>query len=135
MPRGESSHPYLDAKSLEDRFDDYKLFVGKLANKEGIAQGIIGLSTEAGELLDALKKEMYQDRPMDMLNLKEECGDVLFYLTELIDAIGSDYYEIIKINTAKLTKRYPNGYFDKECSKKRDTDAETKTMKEASDVR
>jgi hypothetical protein len=38
-----------------------------------------GMMTEAGELADAFKKEMIYGRDIDIVNLKEEVGDCLWY--------------------------------------------------------
>ncbi len=120
---------------VRDIFEEYTSFVLSVASQktsEGrIQQGIIGATTETGELLDALKKHMFQDRPIDEINIKEECGDVWFYLTEILAAIDSDIFEIMEINTAKLFRRYPNG-FDRQKSIDRDTDQEREILEETS---
>lgn len=38
----------------------------------------IGISGEAGELLDAIKKATIYRKPLDIANVREECGDLLF---------------------------------------------------------
>ncbi len=39
----------------------------------------VGVSGEAGELLDAIKKTWIYEEPLDLENIIEECGDSLFY--------------------------------------------------------
>jgi hypothetical protein len=52
-----------------------------------LAHAAIGICTEVGELQDALKKELIYGKPIDPVNVLEECGDVLWYLAIGFDAI------------------------------------------------
>jgi len=121
---------HLGVDTIQELVKDYRTFVvGKAsAASEGkypqIQQGCIGLSTESGELLDNLKKSMFQGRAFDVVNAKEECGDALFYITELLDALDSDIFECMALNMRKLTARYGDNKFNKDKSLNRDTDKE-----------
>lgn len=66
----------------------------------------VGVSGESGELLDAIKKSTIYRKPLDVRNVKEECGDILFYVTGLLNSIGSNIDEVIAENVAKLSLRY-----------------------------
>jgi NTP pyrophosphatase (non-canonical NTP hydrolase) len=66
----------------------------------------VGASGEAGELLDAVKKAVIYRKPLDIANVREECGDILFYVTGLLDSIGCGLDEIITENMEKLSLRY-----------------------------
>jgi len=77
-----------------------------------LEHSIIGLSTEAGELLDALKKHKYYGRPLDVQNLKEEIGDCLWYLAILCDSIDYDFETAMDDNMIKLSVRYPDKFQD-----------------------
>jgi NTP pyrophosphatase (non-canonical NTP hydrolase) len=66
----------------------------------------VGASGEAGELLDAIKKAVIYRKPLDIANVREECGDILFYVTGLLDSIGCGLDEIITENMEKLSLRY-----------------------------
>ena len=69
--------------------------------------GAIGLCTEAGEVLDAHKKELYgKNKPLRVEHIREECGDVLFYLHLIMDAHGITLRDVIKDNVHKLANRY-----------------------------
>lgn len=68
----------------------------------------VGISGEAGELLDAVKKHAIYQKPLDFANVKEEAGDILFYLTGLLNDVGITLNECIEANREKLSKRYPN---------------------------
>lgn len=68
----------------------------------------VGVSGESGELLDAVKKHCVYQKPLDFDNVKEEAGDILFYLTGLLNDMGITLNECIEANREKLSKRYPN---------------------------
>ncbi len=84
----------------------------------------IGLSGEVGELADAIKKHVMYGKELDITNLKEECGDVLWYMAILLDEIGSSFGEVMAINDAKLKTRYPNGFTEKHASLRLDKQGE-----------
>lgn len=80
---------------------------GKAINWQRGLHAAIGLSTEAAEILDAHKKELYgKQRPLSPANIREECGDVMFYLHLLMDAYGFTLRDIIADNVSKLANRY-----------------------------
>ena len=70
----------------------------------------MGVGTEGGEILDACKKWMIYGKPLDKVNLREEAGDVLWYLSLLLRAIDSDFDETMQINIDKLRARYPSKF-------------------------
>ena len=72
----------------------------------------IGVSGEAGELLDAVKKHVIYGKPLDRENVIEELGDIEFYLAGIRNTLGVPRSFIIESNVAKLQKRYPVQYTD-----------------------
>lgn len=70
----------------------------------------IGVSGEAGELLDAVKKHVIYQKPLDVENVKEEIGDLYFYIQGIVNGLGLDIEEIGRQNVAKLKKRYGEKY-------------------------
>jgi NTP pyrophosphatase (non-canonical NTP hydrolase) len=72
----------------------------------------IGISGEAGELLDAVKKATIYRKQLDIANIVEECGDLLFYIAGMLDSIGVDIESAIAANTSKLSIRYGKSYSD-----------------------
>lgn len=79
----------------------------------------IGCVTEAGEMLDALKKQMFYGKELDLVNFKEEMGDLLWYLAIAMDELGTTFSEEEARVIAKLKHRYP-GKFTKEAAEHRD---------------
>ena len=71
----------------------------------------VGASGEAGELLDAVKKACIYRKPLNVANVREECGDILFYVTGLLDSIGCNLDEVISENMTKLSTRYQSMAF------------------------
>ncbi len=66
----------------------------------------VGVSGEAGELLDAVKKVAIYNKPIDRANVVEELGDLEFYMQGLRDGLGITREEVLEANIAKLSKRY-----------------------------
>ncbi len=66
----------------------------------------IGLSTEAGEFLDALKKHIFYGKELDRVNLKEEMGDLFWYLAIACDELDVEFEPLMETNIAKLKARY-----------------------------
>lgn len=83
----------------------------------------IGLSTEAGEFLDALKKHIYYGKTLDTVNLMEECGDMMWYMSVALDALGYDFDTVMARNIEKLSARYKGG-FSKESAVNRNLNQE-----------
>ena len=75
-----------------------------------LLHGVLGLITEAAELAEVLKKQHAYGKPIDRVNLKEELGDVLWYLPLLCRALDTDMESIAEMNIAKLKLRYPNKF-------------------------
>ena len=80
--------------------------------------GIIGVAGEAGELLDALKKSMFYGHDLDLVNVKEELGDLLWYIAAIIRSEDWTFEDVMAENIAKLKIRYPE-QFDSQLAKER----------------
>ena len=76
----------------------------------------VGVSGEAGELLDAVKKHAIYQKQLDFDNIREEAGDILFYLTGLLNELGLTLNECIEANVEKLSKRYPEKRYTNEAA-------------------
>jgi len=97
--------------------DVYAAFVRSIAKPlatpvEDTLHAAVGASGEAGELLDAVKKTWVYNKPLDIANVQEECGDLCFYIQMLCNQFGWSFNELMTTNMAKLEKRYPSGYSD-----------------------
>lgn len=59
-----------------------------------------------GECCDIVKKYKYQKHDLDKEHLKDELGDVLWYLAETASALGITLEEVAQFNLDKLHARY-----------------------------
>jgi NTP pyrophosphatase (non-canonical NTP hydrolase) len=61
-----------------------------------------GMSGEAGEALDAVKKYIFYNKPLDRANVVEELGDLEFYMEGLRAELGITREECLEANIHKL---------------------------------
>lgn len=81
----------------------------------------VGISGEAGELIDAIKKAAIYNKPLDRENVVEELGDIEFYMEGLRQGLGITRDETITHNKKKLSVRYAGGkYSDKAAQERAD---------------
>ena len=79
----------------------------------------VGISGESGELLDAIKKHVIYQKPLDVENVKEELGDLLFYMSNLMQSVGLTFEEILQHNIDKLSVRYSSGSYSNQQAQER----------------
>jgi len=92
------------------------------ANPQRLLTGAIGICSEGGELLDLVKKILFQGKaPSEELRakIKNELGDVMWYVQQVLITMHWDLEEVLAENTKKLSGRYPKG-FDVEKSENRE---------------
>lgn len=87
----------------------------ELNKKEVLINSVMGLCGESGEAIDIVKRWLAQGHELDKEHLKNELGDIAWYLAEAATALDCSLDEILQANIEKLKKRYPEG-FDKEKS-------------------
>lgn len=90
---------------------------------EDLCHACAGIFTEGGELMDQFKKHQFYGKDVDLVNVREEIGDVLWYLAIACRAAGTTLDQVAEINLAKLRKRYP-AKFSAEAAINRDVVAE-----------
>lgn len=89
----------------------------------------MGISTEAGELLDVLKKHIFYGKDVDWVNLEEEMGDLFWYLAVLADVLGkTEFQGLMQKNIDKLAKRYPDQKFTSDSAINRDLVSEREIL-------
>jgi NTP pyrophosphatase (non-canonical NTP hydrolase) len=96
---------------------------------ERLLHACLGVANESGELAAAIKRSLFYGRELDIVNVKEELGDLLWYIALAIDELGSSFEEIMELNIAKLKKRYPK-QFDDILAENRNLDEERKTLEQ-----
>jgi len=70
--------------------------------KTNLLHMTIGVSGEAGELLDAVKKHVVYNKDLDRVNIVEELGDLEFYLEGIRQELNITRDETLEANISKL---------------------------------
>lgn len=91
-----------------------------VSREKQIDQMVYGIVGETGEVIDILKKHLHHGHELDVENVKEEIGDVVWYLSNLCTILDISLQEVLDMNVAKLQRRYPCG-FDSEKSINRES--------------
>lgn len=82
----------------------------------------MGISTEAGELLDVMKKHLAYGRSIDKVNIAEEVGDVLWYVAIILRELNMTFEQVMEMNINKLQKRFPDKFTEEEANTRNLTD-------------
>jgi NTP pyrophosphatase (non-canonical NTP hydrolase) len=97
-------------------FDDYQraaLGTAIYAERHRVTYPALGLASEAGEVAGKIKKVLrdqdgdFERAPLDVI--KDELGDVLWYVAVLAADLGLSLDEIAADNLAKLAARSARG--------------------------
>lgn len=88
---------------------------------------VMGMETEVGEIMDGFKKNLAYNKPIDMVNMKEEIGDLMWYVAGFCRFNDIDLEQVLKTNIAKLKARYPEK-FTEEAAINRNLDAEREIL-------
>lgn len=80
----------------------------------------MGLAGEIGEVIDIMKKHIYQGKELDITDVIEEVGDVLWYIANFCNVNNITMDECMESNIKKLRKRFPNGFTIKDANQRKD---------------
>lgn len=95
------------ARHLKEVVDKTWNFSGRLKDaKDHTLNAVIGLASEAGEVLDEHKKLFFHTAKDRTEAIKYELGDVCYYLAKVIDLYDFTLEEILEANKAKLFERH-----------------------------
>ena len=89
---------------------------------ERLLTASVGMSAEAGEFTEIVKKIVFQGKPVNQENLfhlKRELGDIMWYVSQACIGLDISLEEVIQMNFEKLSARYPEGAFSIERSENR----------------
>jgi NTP pyrophosphatase (non-canonical NTP hydrolase) len=78
--------------------------------EQGLIISALGLTGEAGEVAEIVKKHIAQGHPLDRELLLKEAGDVAWYLARLCSTLGVNLSDVLRANIEKLWERYPEGF-------------------------
>ena len=89
---------------------------------ERLLTAAVGMSAEAGEFTEIIKKIIFQGKPVNdenLFHLKRELGDIMWYVAQACMGLGISLDEVMEMNVEKLVARYPGGQFDVHYSENR----------------
>ena len=118
--RQTTSQPSLDWPTLSARLSE--LEVRDDANVTQLLTAALGISAEAGEFTEVVKKIFLQGKPYNEENafhMKRELGDIMWYVAQACMALDVSFDEILQMNYEKLSARYPDGTFEVHYSENR----------------
>ena len=108
---------------------DHEAFIYRLQELEGqgfpterLLTAAVGMSAEAGEFTEIVKKMVFQGKPVNnenLFHLKRELGDIMWYVSQACLGLDISLEEVIQMNFEKLSARYPEGTFSIERSENR----------------
>ena len=81
-----------------------------MTKKEALSNYCMGLSGEAGELIDHIKKHLYHGHEFNPEYASKEIGDVLWYVAAIASELNLNLDEVAIENIEKLMERYPQGF-------------------------
>lgn len=97
-------------------FKQYRDWVANVAcfaeGRDRLFLGPMGLSGEAGEVLELFKKHLIHEKPMSRERLVEELGDVLWYYALILADHNIDLEYVMSENIMKLVARHGMKYPD-----------------------
>lgn len=79
-------------------------------NCRSLANCGLGITGEAGEVADLIKKHLFQGHMLDKKRVIEELGDVAWYMAVCAYMVNTPLDDVLQNNVYKLRKRYPYGF-------------------------
>ena len=114
-----TSKPSKEFPEFADRLNDLKI---QGFPTERLLTAAVGMSAEAGEFTEIVKKIVFQGKPVNeenLFHLKRELVDIMWYVSQACIGLDISIEEVIQMNFEKLSARYPEGAFSIERSENR----------------
>ena len=108
-----TSEATVDSDVFIDRLAEFQDGDMVWTEPQRLLTGGIGICSEGGELLDLVKKLLFQGKeptPELREKIKLELGDVMWYVQQVLIWGGWSLNEVLAENTKKLSGRYPEGF-------------------------
>ncbi|WP_180228924.1 nucleoside triphosphate pyrophosphohydrolase family protein [Bacillus cereus] len=128
----EATMLYLEKFNFSDFDSSVRRTWKKQDFKDAVSNAALGLTGEAGEVADLIKKAIYHGRgftpenaipdngEIDPDDVKDELSDVLFYVSAMAQEFGFTLEDVAKHNREKLEKRFPEGFSTEASAQKKD---------------
>ena len=108
-----TSEATKDCDAFIENLDELQDGDSKWNQPQRLLTGGIGICSEGGELLDLVKKILFQGKkptPELRHKIKLELGDVMWYVQQVLIWGGWSLNEVLAENINKLDGRYPEGF-------------------------
>lgn len=92
----------------------------EMTEEADLIHAALGLASEAGEFADAIKKSFAYEKELDVENLVEELGDLLWFVALACKALNVPMDAVAVGNVAKLYKRYPEKFTNEAANERAD---------------
>lgn len=130
-----SNLDYVDKCRLtESRLNEEQIKERFTPENVRLLHSVLGMVTESGELADQVKKHLFYGKPLDVTNLIEELGDLLWYVSIQLSIVRPNdldpYRTVQNVNMAKLSERYNKKFNDRQAIN-RDTEKEVSVMEQS----
>lgn len=100
--------PTYQIEQLRCETNDYEKVKNRITPEiTRLLHGVIGLQTETGEIFDCLKKHLIYGKELDVTNMREELGDLMWYVSVILHSLNISFEQILDENISKLKTRYP----------------------------
>lgn len=104
----------LNLKDADMGLNEYQQVAARTIDEDMLpgeieTHALLGMVAEIGEL-HGLYQKIYQGHEADSEHLKEEVGDLLWFIAEYCTACGWDLEEVAWLNIAKLKARCPDSF-------------------------
>ena len=109
---GVTSEPSKDTEAFVYRVQE---LAGQDCEIQRLLTAAVGLSAEAGEFLEIVKKIAFQGKeysPFAVYHMKRELGDIMWYMAQGCKSLNTNFDELVEMNVEKLEARYPGGSFN-----------------------
>lgn len=102
----------MNAVKVDMNANEYQRLAMRTATHKcyDLANAALGLTGEAGEVADIIKKHLYQGHDLYPSEVVEELGDVLWYVALMADYFNVTLGFVMQQNITKLKARYPEGF-------------------------
>lgn len=107
-------------EALRSENKDFQALINRVDVRSiRLLHGAMGLDTESGEIMDSMKRHIIYGSDLNVVNIREELGDIMWYVALICDELEITIEQICQDNIDKLRKRYPDK-FTRELAENRD---------------
>ncbi len=92
------------------KFNEYQKAANRtlLGKEQVLTNCALGLTGEAGEVANLVRRYAFQSNQLDRKQLIKEMGDVLWYLSQIAEWADIPFDEVADDNIKRLEARYPS---------------------------